>query len=138
MKRLTAAWIAAGCLLAGAAIGVWLGSLAPFSARATGSLPEQARATLAIVDPLDRWIQWGVLLDRAGPEDLPALRDALAAAPVDQGYPEVSSFAMWWAEFDPLSALDWTEVEWRAQSRLVVGSIFRVWAHTEPERAFEQ
>jgi len=138
MKTFTAGWVVAGSLLAGMAIGAWLSGAAPFSRDLPGSLPEQARDTLAIVDPLDRWIRWSALLDRASPNALLVLRDALAQAPVDTGHPEVTSFAMWWAEFDPMAALAWTETEWRAQSRLVVASIFRVWAHHDPMRAYDQ
>jgi len=138
MKTLTAGWMAAGSLIAGIAIGAWLSGAARFPGALPGSLPEQARDTLTIVDPLDRWIRWSAILDRASPDALPALRDALAQAPVDTGHPEVTSFAMWWAEFDPLAALAWTETEWRAQSRLVVASIFRIWAHHEPQRAYDQ
>src|SRR5439155_16070448 len=98
----------------------------------------QAREILAASDPLDRSFRWAALLEQAPPEDLPALRDAVARAPLDVGDPEVVAFAMWWARFDPKAALDWTHAEWRAESRLVVASAFRVWAHKEPAVAFAQ
>src|SRR5262249_35295283 len=86
--------------------------------------------------PLDRGFRWSALLEAAPPDALPGLRDAIASAPLDVGDPEVVTFAMWWARFDPRAALEWTRTEWRAQSSLVVGSVFRIWAHSDPEAAF--
>jgi hypothetical protein len=138
MKRITAGLVAIGCLLIGIAIGSWLPLLGPSSTLTPRGAAEQATATLAIVDPLERQVRWGNLLARAEADSLPALRDAIANAPIEQGYPEVISFAMWWAGFDPQAALEWTNVEWRAQARPVVGSILRVWAHRDPEAALAQ
>jgi len=139
MKHYTVWLVAAGCLLAGLGIGSAL--RLPAGHTAADPLPieraaEQARETLAVVDPLDRSVRWAALLQRAGADALPPLRDAIAAAPLDVGDREVVAFAMWWARFEPKAALEWTSTEWRAQSRLVVGAIFRVWAHVDPKLAF--
>jgi hypothetical protein len=137
MKPLTIGLLAVGCLLAGVAIGTRLPSLES-ATLAPKAVAEQARETLAIVDPLDRSLRWSALLAEADPGSLDALRDAVGAAPIEVGSPEVIAFAMWWADFDPRSALTWTQTEWRAQSRQVVASVVQTWAHREPEIAFEQ
>jgi hypothetical protein len=129
--------IAAGCLLAGLAIGWFLkrpdaqrfvSDVAPVEA--------QARETLAIADPVDRLLRWAAVLQHADPDALPALRDAIGHAALDVGDPEVVAFAMWWARFDPEATIAWTATEWRAQSRLVVGAAFRSWAHDAPQKAY--
>jgi hypothetical protein len=127
--------VVAGCLTAGFAVGWSLRALGPTAALGNG-FAERALETLAVADPLDRSFRWAALLEQAPADALPALRDAIARAPLDVGDSEVVSFAMWWARSDPSAALEWTSAEWRAQSSLVVGSIFRVWAHGDPEAAF--
>jgi hypothetical protein len=99
---------------------------------------EQAVEALALTTPVDRLLRWTDLLGEAGPGDLVPLRDAVSKAALDVGDPEVVAFAMWWARFDPKAALAWSGTEWRAQSRLVVGAMFRVWANQEPQVAFDQ
>src|SRR4029453_5558643 len=140
MKRYLAWWLPVACLLAGLAIGVWFGASgdgAGWVQLAPVQKSERARETLAIPDPLDRSLRWGSLLDRSDAEALSPLRDAISAAPLAVGEPEIVAFGMWWARFDPKAAVAWTSTEWRAQSRNVVGSIFRVWAHDDPEVAFQ-
>jgi hypothetical protein len=128
-------WIAAAIsLLAGLAIGGWIGSSRSLSPDGLAGRVDQA---LAITDPIERSIAWHAVLGQAGPDSVAVLRDAVSAAKLDVGDPEVVAFAMWWARFDPREALLWTETEWRAQSRLVVGAIFRVWAQGDPEAARE-
>ena len=130
-------WIAAGFLLAGLVIGWSVRRPDPQHALSNAAPVEaQARETLAIADPLDRSLRWAALLQRADPEMLPALRDAIAQAALDVGDPEVVAFAMWWARFDPEETIAWTSAEWRAQSRLVVGAAFRSWAHHAPDQAY--
>jgi hypothetical protein len=136
MQRGAVSILAAGCLLLGFGAGAWFAPL-----RERGSLsPEragaEARAILADPDPLERSIRWGALLERAGTGAEPPLRDAIAASPLDVVDFEVIAFAMWWARFDPKAALAWTSTEWRAGANLVIGSVFRVWAHEDPKAAF--
>src|SRR5262245_28054748 len=129
--------IAAGSVLAGLALGWSLRAPEIPSSPIRGEqVADRARDALAIRDPLDRSARWTSLLERARADSLSPLRDAIAAAPLDVGDPEVVAFATWWARFDPKAALDWTGTEWRAQSRLVVAAVFRMWAHAEPAVAF--
>jgi hypothetical protein len=131
MRRLAACWLAVA--------GVWIafaaGGCSPGSDRGAKA-GEKAPEILAISDPFQRSIQWSALLGDAQPDTLPALRDAVAASPVDIGDPEVVAFAMWWAHFTPQDALAWTRTEWRAEPQSVIGAIFRVWGNGAPDAAF--
>jgi hypothetical protein len=106
-------------------------------AQPTATSAESAREALAVPDAFERSVRWQALLEHAGPDDAAALREAIARAPLDTGDPEVVAFAMWWARFDPEAALAWTDAEWRARSRLVVGGIFRMWAYADPDAAVD-
>src|SRR5262245_7819716 len=128
--------LAASCLGLGFAAAWTLRSHVGPVALGAPAGADRAHDVLAISDPLTRSFRWAALLEQAPPDALPALRDAVAHAPLDTGDPEVVSFAMWWARIDPKAALAWTAAEWRAQSSLVVGSVFRIWAHSDPEAAF--
>jgi hypothetical protein len=97
---------------------------------------ERAHEILALSDPFERSTRFVALLDRSVPEALPALREALAAAPIDYGEPEIVSFGMWWARFDPEGAFAWLRDDWRGASWPVLVSVFRIWAQAEPEKAF--
>ncbi len=136
MKQLTIGLVAAGCLLAGIAIGSWLPSPLRSGTLASERVAGQARETLAIVDPLERLLRWSALLAQSEADSLSELREAVATAPIEGGSPEIVAFAVWWAEFDPQAAVEWTEAEWRAQSSQVVSAAFRVWGHRAPEAAF--
>jgi hypothetical protein len=129
--------IAAGCLLAGLAIGWFLKRpdaqrFVSDSRPGGGAGPRDARhrrsgrpAAALGCRPATR---------RSGCASGSARCDRHAA--LDVGDPEVVAFAMWWARFDPEATIAWTATEWRAQSRLVVGAAFRSWAHDAPQKAY--
>src|SRR5688572_23555519 len=132
MRTHTVRTLVAGCIFAGFALGCSPGE--PNSG--TPPTADQAAETLAIASPVDRLLRWGELLQHASPDDVSSLRDAIAKAALDVGDPELVAFAMWWARFDPAAAVAWTSAEWRAQSRLVVGAVFRSWANHAPDDAW--
>ena len=98
---------------------------------------ERAELVLAIADPVDRAYEMAALLQRATPEALPALREAVEAAPLDLGDPELVSFAMWWTEFAPIDAFGWVMQDWRATYVPVIEAVFEVNAYRQPETAFK-
>src|SRR5882672_10129117 len=128
MKRFAVSLLTSACVLSGLTAIACSGG-GSVSGAAT---PAQAGEILKLSDPFQRYIRWSALLGGAGPEALPALRDAVAASPLDIGDPEIVSYAMWWARFAPQDALAWTKSEWRAEPQIVVGAIFRVWGNGDP------
>ncbi len=86
-------------------------------------------------DPLRRVTEFSALLSTLGPSAVPALVEAIEAAPVGGGDPELELLGMWWARFDPQTALAWTRTEPRAQFGTVIAAVIRSWAHGDPERA---
>jgi hypothetical protein len=135
MKTQTVRAFAVGCILAGFVLGCSRGEE---TSRGPGAAPtvDQAAEVLAISSPVDRLLSWAQILLSASQDDASSLRDAIANATLDVGDPELVSFALWWARFDPEAAIAWTSAEWRAQSRLVVGAVFRSWASNEPKEAW--
>ena len=101
------------------------------------AVAERAPGVLSIADPLERALQTAALLRRSPPEALPALQQAIAEAPLDLGDPELELFAMWWADFDPLSALTWPSEDWRASYPTVVNAMFEMNAYNQGEVAFK-
>jgi len=133
MRTQTVRTLVAGCIFAGFAVGCSPGEQGSGD---PGAPPDQAAEVLAIPSPVDRLLRWSALLEHASQEDVSSLRDAIAKAALDVGDPELVVFAMWWARFDPAAAIAWTSAEWRAQSRLVVGAVFRSWANHTPQDAW--
>src|SRR5215510_555611 len=78
-----------------------------------------------------------LLLEHVGRESIPAVTEALKDSPLDVGDPEGIVFAGWWAESDPMAAYKWAVNHWRAGCATIIASVFRVWAHSNPQEALE-
>lgn len=134
--------VAAGLgLAAGYAIAVHAPELGAGTASQQISPAEagaRAREILADADALHRVGALAQLLQRAGPDALPAVREAFDAAPIDGGDVELVLFATWWARFDPEAAVAWTTTDWRAKYGSVLMAVYRTWAHRDPQQALER
>src|SRR5258705_9267597 len=86
-------------------------STAPVSASEVGA---RAKEILAQSEPLTRIADLSALLQRCGPDAVPALLEAFENAPLDGGDPELIVLATWWSKFDPKAAFEWTSSDWRA------------------------
>jgi len=95
----------------------------------------RTRAILRKPDPLPRLAELSALLERLGPEAVPAVTTEFESAPVDGGDPELIVLATWWAGFDPKAAFKWTSSDWRAGYGSVIAAVFRAWAHVDPREA---
>lgn len=129
-----APWIG---LLAGVLVGLGAGyGLARHAAPSPDEAAARIGEILAEPGPMARIAGLTALLARLEPDALPAVREALAKAPLDRGDPELFPFATWWAEFDPEAAYQWTRDDWRAADATVMAVVFRTWAHSDPEAAW--
>jgi hypothetical protein len=95
----------------------------------------QVREILSKPDPLDRIAELSALLQKLGPEAVPALTEAFDSAPLDGGDPELIVLVTWWAGFDPKAAFAWTSSDWRGGYGSVIAAVFRAWAHVDPQEA---
>jgi hypothetical protein len=132
-----AAALAFGCALGSAITFLALRSDRHAIGAAASNEQIRLRATEILngKDPLRRVTELDALLSTLDPAAVPVLLQALDAAPVGGGDPELVLFAMWWAQFDPQAAYTWTVTEPRAQYGSVIAAIIRSWAHKDPKSA---
>jgi hypothetical protein len=97
----------------------------------------RAREILSSPEPLQRIAELSALLRGLDRDDVPAVTEAFEDAPLDGGDPELIVLATWWAAFDPKAAFAWTTSDWRAGYGAVIASLFRAWAHVDPQEALE-
>lgn len=95
----------------------------------------EVKRILGAEDPLRRVGELGALLPRLGAESLPAVLEAFENSTVDAGDPELILLGSWWARFDPEGALEWITTDWRADHGVVMASVYRSWAHVDPQAA---
>src|SRR6185503_6069119 len=86
---------------------------------------QRAKKVLAEESPLKRIADMSALLQRSGPDAVPALLEAYEGAPLDGGDPEIVLLALWWSTFDPKAAFAWTSSDWRATYGAVIAAVFR-------------
>jgi len=138
-------------VVVGAGGGYWLGSRAsarrpgPPPSRSVTTVPEgfappgltgEVRDVLLMPDLLARTEALAALLARLGPEALEPVRDAYDSVLLDLGDTELVLFGEWWARFDPMAALAWTNHKWTTrQSIPVTGAIMRTWGRSDPMAA---
>jgi hypothetical protein len=131
-------------LIFGAVVGVALGYALTRSGFGSGSAVsaetagQRVREILAGNDPLQRAAELAALFPRLGPDAVPAVTAAYDAAALDGGDTELVLLATWWARFDPEAAHRWTSSDWRAAYGSVLGALFRSWARSEPEKAWNR
>jgi hypothetical protein len=106
----------------------------PVSAEEAG---RRAKEILAQSSPLARIADLSALLQRCGPDAVPALLEAYEGAPLDGGDPEIVLLATWWSAFDPKAAFAWTSSDWRATYGAVIAAVFRGWSHIDPQEALK-
>jgi hypothetical protein len=97
----------------------------------------RAKEILSQSEPLTRIADLSALLQRCGPDAVPALLEAFENAPLDGGDPELIVLATWWSKFDPKAAFEWTSSDWRATYGAVIAAVFRGWAHQDPQAALK-
>lgn len=97
----------------------------------------EAREILLDTDLLERTRKFAALLQKAGPESLDDIRDALASVFIDLGETDLILFAEWWARFDPEAAFDWAKETWQADQLSVVMAVLRNWARTDAPAALK-
>jgi hypothetical protein len=107
----------------------------PHALLSSSEAGSRVREILRDEDPLRRLAELAGLLQRVDPEALPGIVEAYETVPLD-GDLELVVLVTWWARFDPRAAFDWTSANWRAEYPRVLAAVFRVWAHSDPRKAW--